>query len=119
MPLHWAHRNDDPASLDLLGPLLIHLGLWSAVGLAAGLAFGIGSQASRPARILEAALLGLVAAMVGTFVYEAVGAFLFPADHTTDPFPGTSGMRLLARVCIAGFVGLGVIRALPAERRSG
>jgi hypothetical protein len=119
MPWQWAHRNDDPASLDLLAPLLIHLGLWSAVGLAAGLAFGIGSQVSRPARLLEAALVGLVGAMVGTFVYEMVGAFLFPADHTVDPFPGTSGMRLLARLCIAGFVGLGAIRALPAETRSG
>jgi hypothetical protein len=119
MPWQWAHRNDDPASLDLLAPLLIHLGLWSAVGLAAGLAFGIGSQLSRPVRVLEAALAGLVGAMVGTFVYEIVGAFLFPADHTVDPFPGTSGMRLLARLCIAGFVGLGAIRSLPTEGRSG
>jgi hypothetical protein len=120
MPWHWAHRNDDPASLNLLAPLLIHLGLWSAVGLAAGLAFGLGSQGSRPARVLEAALVGLVGAMVGIFAYEMIGAFLFPADHTVDPFPGTSAMRLLARLCIAGFVGLGVVRALPpAERRPG
>ena len=98
-------------------PLLIHLGLWSATGLVAGLAFGIGSQGFKPARLFEAALAGLVGAMVGTFVYEMVGAFLFPFDHTADPFSTTPGTRLLARVCIAGFVGLGAIRVAPDSVR--
>jgi hypothetical protein len=148
MPLQWNHRNDDPATLDLLGPLLVHLGLWSATGLAAGLAFGIGSYGSgpalrparlsdatlliteagsdksisrgfRPARLVEAALAGLVGAMLGTLVYEMAGALLFPHDHTADPFPGSPNARLLARICVAGFVGLGAIRSLPAERRTG
>jgi hypothetical protein len=115
MPWHWHHRNDDPATLELLGPLLVHLGLWSAAGLAAGLAFGIGARGSRPARLIEAAFAGLVGAMVGTFVFEIAGAYLFPSAHTPDPFSDTPGTRLLARLCVAGFVGLGAIRALPAE----
>jgi hypothetical protein len=115
MPWHWDHRNDDPATLDLLGPFLIHLGLWSAVGLAAGLAFGIGARGFKPARLLEAALVGLVGAIAGTFVFEMVGAIRFPFDHTADPFSDTPGTRLLARLCVAGFVGLGVIRALPTD----
>ncbi len=119
VPWYWSHRNDDPAALNLLGPLLIHIGLWSAAGLVAGLAFGIGSDGLKPARLVEAALAGLVGAMLGALVYEMAGAFLFPHDHTTDPIPGTSGTRLLARLCIAGFVGLGAIRSIPAECRSG
>ena len=96
-------------------PLLIHLGLWSAVGLAAGLAFGIGSGASKPSRFVQTALGGLVGAMVGTVVFEVVGAGLFPMAHTPDPFSDTPGTRLLARLCVAGFVGLGVIRSLPSS----
>jgi hypothetical protein len=115
MPWQWRHRNDDPATLSLLVPLLIHLGLWSGVGLGAGLAFGIGSGGFRPARLIESALAGLVGAMLGTFVFEMVGAILFPLDHTASPFSATSTTRLLARLCVAGFVGLAAIRSLPSS----
>jgi hypothetical protein len=115
MPWHWLHRNDDPATLDLLAPLLVHMGLWSATGLAAGLAFGIAARRMRPARLVESALAGMVGAMVGTFVFEIAGASLFPFAHTADPFSDTAGSRLLARLCVAGFIGLGVVRAIPAD----
>jgi hypothetical protein len=115
MPWHWRHRNDDPATLELLTPLLMHMALWSAIGLAAGLAFGIGNSGDRPWRILEAAFAGLVGAMFGTFVFEMIGATLLPMDHTADPFSSTSLSRLFAKLCVAGFVGLGAIRSLPAR----
>ena len=35
-------QNQDPQSNSLLFPLLVHCGIWSTIGLAAGLAFGIG-----------------------------------------------------------------------------
>lgn len=118
MPWHWRNRYEDPATLDLLRPLLVHLGLWSAAGLAAGMAFVIGSQGFKSARLFEGALAGLVGAMVGTFVYEMVGAFLFPFDYTAEPFSATPVTRLLARLCIAGFVGLAAIRSLPPSTKS-
>lgn len=118
MPWHWRHRNDDPATLDLLAPLLMHMALWSTIGLAAGLAFGIGSSGARPLRLLEAALAGLAGAMLGTFLFEVTGAMLFPMDHTADPFSTTSATRLLARLCLAGGVGLGVIRSLPSLQKT-
>jgi hypothetical protein len=118
MPWHWRHRNDDPATLELLTPLLKHMALWSAVGLAAGLAFGIGSS-GRPARLLEAALAGLLGAMLGTLAFEILGAVFFPLDHTADPFSSTSSTRLLAKLCVAGFVGLGVVRCLPSRLKDG
>jgi hypothetical protein len=113
MPWHWRHRNDDPSATLLLTPLLLHLGLWCAIGLGAGLAFAVGSGASKPSRYFEMALAGVVGAMVGTFVYEMVGAFVFPMDRTVEPFAATAGTRLLARLCVAGFVGLGAVRSLP------
>lgn len=112
MPWQWRHRNDDPASLELLVPMLMHFALWGAVGLAAGLAFGIGSSGARPFRLFEAALAGLVGAMLGTLVFEIAGATLFPFDRTTNPFSDTSSTRLLARLCVAGFVALGLTRAI-------
>jgi hypothetical protein len=115
MPWVWQHRNDDPATTELLVPLFVHLGLWSLAGLAAGLAFGIGAGC-RPVRIVEASLAGLVGAMLGTFIFEMIGAFAFPMDHTASPFSITPQTRLLARLCVAGFVGLGLIRALPSSR---
>ncbi len=115
MPWQWAHRNDDPSSIFLLVPMLIHLGLWSGAGLASGLAFGIGTSGLKPARLFEATLAGLAGAMLGTLAYEMVGASLFPLAHTALPFSETAGTRLLARICVAGFVGLGAVRALPSK----
>jgi hypothetical protein len=116
MPWQWSHRNDDPANVELMMPLMIHFALWSLAGLAAGLAFGVGSSGFKPFRLFEAALAGLIGAMLGTFVYELAGASLFPFAQTTDPFSQTSGSRLFARLCVAGFVSLGMIRALPRSK---
>jgi hypothetical protein len=115
MPWQWRHRNDDPSTTQLLMPLLVHIGLWSGVGLAAGLAFGIGSRGFTPSRLFEAALAGLVGAIVGTFVFEMMGALLFPLDHTADPFSETPSTRLLARLCVAVFVGLAAVRSFPSN----
>jgi hypothetical protein len=113
MPYQWNHRNDDPSTTLLLQPMLIHFGLWSAIGLAAGFAFGLGLYGLKASRLIEAALAGLIGAMLGTFVFDMLGAILFPLAKTVNPFSETSGTRLLARLCVAGFVALGAIRSLP------
>jgi hypothetical protein len=113
MPWYWRHRHDDPATVSLLVPLLIHLGLWSGAGLAAGLAFGIGRGQARPASLVQMTIAGLLGAMIGTAIFELAGAFLFPFDFTADPFSITPGSRLLARLCVSVFVGVAVIKALP------
>jgi hypothetical protein len=115
MPWVWAHRNDDPSTTELLIPMLVHIGLWSGAGLAAGLAFGIGSG-FKPFRLFQAAFAGLIAAMIGVFVFELGAASLFPLDRTADPFSDTSRTRLLARLCVAAFVGLGAFFSIPPWR---
>ena len=45
----YHERHPDEASRDMIYPLLVHLGVWSAVGATGGLAFGIGLGAPRPA----------------------------------------------------------------------
>jgi hypothetical protein len=115
MPWQWRHRNDDPSTTELLIPMFVHLGLWSGAGLTAGLAFGIG-RGFKPSWLFQAALAGLIGAMLGTFVYELGGAFLFPLERTANPFSDTASTRLLARLCVAGFVALGAVLALPSRR---
>jgi hypothetical protein len=115
MPWQWAHRNDDPPSTLLFIPIILHFGLWSGAGLASGLAFGIGSSGFKASRLFEAAMAGLTGAILGSFVFDMIGASFFPLAHTALPFSETTGTRLLARVCVAGFVGLAAIRCLPPK----
>ncbi|MGC8643419.1 MAG: hypothetical protein ACP5XB_26475 [Isosphaeraceae bacterium] len=105
MPWQWRHRSDDPSSTQLLIPLLMHLGLWSGAGLAGGLAFGLGAGAKKPLRLAGTAISGLLGAMLGTLVFEIIGAGFFPLASTTLPFSDTALTRLLARLCVAGFIG--------------
>jgi hypothetical protein len=93
--------------------MLVHLGLWSGIGLAAGLAFGLGRHGARLPRLIEAALAGLVAAVVGVAAFEVVGAIALPMSDTSDPFPLTAGARLLARLFVALFVAVGVMLTIP------
>ncbi len=115
MPWYWNHRNDELVMTSLTVPLLIHAGLWSGAGLAAGLAFGMGSG-FKGRRLVGVLLAGLAGAVVGTIVYEFLGGLLFPMARTVEPFSATPGTRLLARICVAGFIGLGVILSLPGNR---
>jgi hypothetical protein len=109
MPWQWMHRNDDPATLDLMMPLLIHGGLWCALGAAAGLAFAVGRVGLKPIPLLEGALGGLVGAAFGTVVFELVGGFAFPLAHTAYPFSANPGTRLLARLCVTLFAAAGTL----------
>lgn len=117
MPWYWQHRNDELVMTSLTVPLLIHSGLWSGAGLAAGLAFGIGAGFKR-SRLIGVVLAGLAGAVVGTIVFEFLGGLLFPMARTVEPFSATPGTRLLARICVAGFIGLGTIVSLTGNRPS-
>ena len=105
MPVYSEHK--DPSGTDLGQAILFHGGLWGSLGLAGGLAFGLGRHGMRPGPVLVAAVGGLVGALVGTFVFEVVGALGFPFARTTEPISASASTRLLARLAVAVGTALG------------
>ena len=89
---------------DLILPLLTHGAIWSTVGLAAGLAFGVGLG---PSRWKTAAVGGLAGAVLATLVYEVAGALAFPAARTDLPLSMTMTSRAMAHLLVASFVAAG------------
>jgi hypothetical protein len=105
VPLYF--QNQDPQSNSLLLPLLIHGGIWSAIGLAAGLAFGIGLGGR--GRVLRAGLGGLLGAIVGTLLFEIMGAIAFPTAKTHYPVSEEAASRLLAVLAVSLSVAAGAV----------
>lgn len=105
LPLYY--RFAGPASASLVPALLLHGSLWSAAGIAGGLALGAGlGGASRVIRTLVGGLLG---AWLGTLVYEFAGALAFPpTTRTYLPIAMSSGARLV------GFLAVAILTALVA-----
>ena len=64
------YRFHEPDSPSLLMPVLVHAGMFAAIGAAAGLALGLGSG-GRPA-IGRAVLGGLAGGLLGTLAFEAI-----------------------------------------------
>jgi hypothetical protein len=100
-------QNQDPQSNSLLFPLLVHGGIWSTIGLAAGLAFGIGVGGR--GRVLRTGLSGLMGAIVSTLVFEVVGALSFPTAKTHYPVSEEAASRLLALLAVSLFVAAGAV----------
>jgi hypothetical protein len=92
-------------SESLVFAMLIHGGIWSAIGAAAGLAYGIGRGGRAAA--LPGALGGLVGALLGTMVYDLAGAVIAPLAETGAPLSATWATRLLARVAVSVLAALG------------
>lgn len=114
----YAEGHPDEASSDLVFPLLVHAGIWSAVGGVAALAFGLGlGERGRLARIV---LGGVAGAAFGAIVYEFLGAIVFPTALTAQFVSMTWETRLLARVTVTTLAAVGVLLALnDAPARAG
>jgi hypothetical protein len=118
LPLYnaYRHRNPDEASRDLMFPLLVHAGIWSAAGAAGGAAFGLGmgTRGSMPRAVLG----GLAGAAVAAAVYELIGVVAFPDAGTTRFVSSTWPTRLLARLAVGILAAAGVAFAVapPRER---
>jgi hypothetical protein len=84
---------------DLLGSLILHVCLWTGIGAAGGLALGLGLGGG--ARTLKTAIAGALGALCGVFVFEILGATVFPLDETGLPTSATARTRLLARLLVA------------------
>ena len=114
----YQRRHPDEAARDLLWPLLVHAGIWSAAGAAGGLALalGLGGRGAIP----RAMLGGFLGAAVGTVAYELAGAF-FPAARTSQFVSATWETRLMARLAVTLLASGGAAMrvASPPKARAG
>jgi hypothetical protein len=108
-----AQRSGD----DLLLSVGLHAALWGTLGAVAGLAFAIGR--GRPRLALRLVIGGLAGAVVGTLVYEAVGAMADPQGGTADAISATWLTRLLARLLVAIGAAVAIDLTIRATERRG
>jgi hypothetical protein len=91
---------------DLTRSMLIHLGIWTAVGAASGLAFGIGSGSRG---VLSRSLVGgITGAALATLLFDFTGAF-FPLAHTERPLAEEAGTRLAVSMLLGLSVAGGIV----------
>jgi MFS family permease len=91
---------------DVTLSLLIHLGIWTTLGAAAGVAFGVGSG-SRDV-LVRSLLGGITGAALGTLLFDISGAF-FPLARTERPLSEEAGTRLAANIVLCLCVVSGVV----------
>jgi hypothetical protein len=108
------YRNERFIVDDLGRAMLLHAGVWGAVGAAGGLAFGLGLGGR--SRAVRALLGGLVGAALATALYEVVGAAAFPLARTYRPLATGWGPRLLARLAVAVLSAAGAALAVQSPR---
>jgi hypothetical protein len=105
IPLY--NRAEELTAGDLGRSLLLHWGLWTAMGAAAGLALGIGLGARF--RVLPAILGGIIGAVAGTFLFDLLGGLAFPLAETGKPLADTAVTRLMAMLFVAVSSALGAV----------
>lgn len=90
--------------------LVYHAAAWGAIGLVAGLAFGLGRggdpaptprRVSAPARAALGAVGGLIGGVIGAGVYEVLGAVAFIDASTTLPVATQPIPRLVGTLAVA------------------
>ena len=99
IPIYYANVKTADVTLSML----IHLGIWTVIGAASGLAFGIGSGSRT---VLARAFVGAATgAGIATLIYDISGAFL-PLAGTDRPISQIATTRLAASLllsaCVAG-----------------
>jgi hypothetical protein len=106
----------DAVAENLVATLLFHGVIWSSIGAAGGLAFGIGLGGwGYSARGLLGGFLG---GWLGTLLFELTGSVAFPMDRTFQPISISWGSRLTARLAVVLCVTIGTVLALQLSGRA-
>ncbi len=86
--------------------ILIHMGIWVAVGAAAGIAFGVGYGTRK---VLVGSLIGgMIGAALATLFFDIGGAF-FPLARTERPLSVEAGTRLAGAALLCLFIVVGIM----------
>jgi hypothetical protein len=73
-------KNPDSVTKDMAIPLLIHVGMWSAIGVAAGAGLGVG--AGMRGRLPSVILGGLAGGALGAGIYDITAALIWADGRT-------------------------------------
>jgi MFS family permease len=99
---------------DITLTMLIHLGIWTSVGAASGIAFGIGSGTRT--RLLMALAGGMAGGALAAVLFDVCGA-LFPLAHTERPLAEEAPTRLAAALLLSFLIVVGVVVMAAQEPR--
>jgi len=94
---------------DLTYSLIVHAGIWGAVGAVASLAFGLGLGGW--GRMLRVTVGGAGAALLAAAIYEFAGGILVPGAMTNLPVSVTWQTRVAAQLLVTLLVAAGVVLA--------
>jgi hypothetical protein len=93
---------------DLLTPILIHGGIWMAIGALGGLAFAIGMGRGRHVPVAVGA--ACVGAFVASVLFHLLSEGLFADSSSTAPLAKSALARLLAMLLVTVLVAVGAAR---------
>jgi hypothetical protein len=96
MPLY--DKAADAAYPEMAVSIVAHLMLWVPVGIGAGIA--LACALGNPKLAATSAVAAAVGVILGVFLFEFIGALLFPLAETGRPLSATPTTRLLAWVVI-------------------
>jgi hypothetical protein len=95
-----------PDSNDLLTPILIHGGIWTAIGVVGGIAFAAGMNSWR--HLPAAVFFACVGAFTASIIFHVLTGMLFPHSSSAEPVGGSAVVRLLATSLVTVLVAIGV-----------
>jgi hypothetical protein len=97
-----------PDPNDLLTPIMIHAGLWIAIGAVGGLSFAVGM--GRHERVLDAIGGACAGALLATVATHLVIAGFSPSSPADDPIASSSFLRLASILPATVLIALGAAR---------
>jgi len=105
--LPFFFRSFVPDPEDVLPPILIHGGIWAAIGAIGGAAFAIG--AGRVRRAALAVVGACVGACLASVVFHVFSLAIFPDSRSTEPLASSSFVRLLAALVVTVLIAIGAV----------
>jgi len=97
-----------PDSNDLLTPILIHGGIWMAIGVVGGMAFVAGRNTWRELPL--AVLSACVGAFIASISFHVLSGMLFPHISSLEPVGSSTVIRLLATFLVTVLVAIGIAK---------
>jgi len=106
--LPFFFRRVVPNPDDLLSPILIHGGVWMAIGAVGGAAFAIGMRCGR--RVFDAAAGACLGALLATLLFHGLSEAFFADSASTVLVATSTWARLLAVFLITVLSACGAAR---------